>query len=166
MKLSPQEGVSASYAVFTGTVTKIEKNEETKFGGLTVRLRVSKIWKGEVGEEVKVHTAASGAACGYSFAEGETYLVYASRDEADPLRVSLCSRTALEKSADEDLKFLGKPTTQFAEAPQQKQDKRDAADSSDRCSASPGSRAGTGSGWAILLIVGFIIATRRFVRLA
>ena len=44
---------------------------------------------------------------------GETYLVYAVRDEADPMRVSLCSRTAPVDKAKKDLDFLKKPTHTF-----------------------------------------------------
>lgn len=113
MKLTPSEGLTSSYAVFTGEVTGIEKNTATRFGGVEVTFRVKQMWKGDPSEELKVHTAGSGAACGYSFAKGMTYLVYAVRDEADPLRVSLCSRTAPIDKAKKDLDFLGKPTHVF-----------------------------------------------------
>jgi MYXO-CTERM domain-containing protein len=113
MRLTPSEGLTSSYAVFTGEVSAIEKNTATKFGGLEVTLRVKRMWKGEPSEELKVHTAGSSAACGYSFVKGTTYLVYAVRDEADPLRVSLCSRTAPLDQAKEDLDYLGKPEHDF-----------------------------------------------------
>lgn len=113
MKLTPSEGLTSSYAVFTGEVTNIEKNEATRFGGLEVTLRVKQMWKGEPSKEIKVHTASSSAACGYGFVKGVTYLVYAVRDEADPMRVSLCSRTAPVDEAEEDLDFLGKPKHTF-----------------------------------------------------
>ena len=113
MKLTPSEGLTSSYAVFTGEVTGIEKNTATRFGGVEVTFRVKQMWKGDPSEELKVHTAGSSAACGYSFAKGMTYLVYAVRDEADPLRVSLCSRTAPIDKAKKDLDFLGKPTHVF-----------------------------------------------------
>jgi hypothetical protein len=113
MKLTPSEGLTSSYAVFTGEVTRIQKNTDTRFGGLEVTLRVKQMWKGDPVEELKVRTAGSSAACGYSFIEGMTYLVYAVRDEADPLRVSLCSRTAPVDKAKEDLDFLGKPAHVF-----------------------------------------------------
>ena len=113
MRLTPSEGLTSSYAVFTGEVTDIDKNDATPFGGLEVTLRVKEMWKGEPAEELRVHTASSSAACGYGFVKGVTYLVYAVRDEADPLRVSLCSRTAPVEDAKEDLDFLGKPTHKF-----------------------------------------------------
>ena len=113
MRLTPSEGLTSSYAVFTGEVTDIDKNDSTPFGGREVTLRVKEMWKGEPAEELRVHTASSSAACGYGFVKGVTYLVYAVRDEADPLRVSLCSRTAPVADAKEDLDFLGKPTHTF-----------------------------------------------------
>lgn len=113
VKLTPAEGFTSSYAVFTGEVIDIEKNRSTPFGGLEVTLRVKQLWKGDPAEEIKVHTAGSSAACGYGFVEGTTYLVYAVRDDADPLRVSLCSRTAPVERAKEDLDALGKPIHVF-----------------------------------------------------
>ena len=72
MKLSPSEGLTSSHAVFTGEVTDIEPNEATRFGGLEISLRVMQVWKGEPEREIKVHTAGSSAACGYTFVKGET----------------------------------------------------------------------------------------------
>ena len=113
MQLSPSEGLTSSYAVFSGEVTAIDKNTATRFGGLEVTLRVHQVWKGPAEKELKVHTAGSSAACGYAFVKGTTYLVYAVRDEADPLRVSLCSRTAPLDHAKDDLEYLGKPQHDF-----------------------------------------------------
>lgn len=162
MKTSPAEGLSASYAVFTGKVTGVETNEDTKFGGLTIHLEVNKVWKGDVGEEVDVHTAANSAACGYSFAKGKTYLVYATRDEADPMRVSLCSRTALERDAKEDLDFLGDPKKTFDDTSAQKKSKHGQANLKDNCSAAPGPVRRTGLGWLALVLAGVALAFRRF----
>lgn len=113
MALTPSEGFTSSYAVFTGEVTDIAKNESTAFRGREVTLKVKDLWKGDPEPIIKVHTAGSSAACGYPFQKGVTYLVYAIRDEADPMRVSLCGRTAPVDRAKEDLSFLGKPTHTF-----------------------------------------------------
>lgn len=166
MKLSPSEGVTSSYAVFSGEVTKVEENKATRFGGRAVTLQVKKVWKGEVGEQVEVHTAASSAACGYNFTKGETYLVYATRDEADPMRVSLCSRTALEASAEEDLEYLGKPAKQFDAPAANRKSKHGEANKKENCSASAGPASQGGLGWTLLLLAGFLLAMRRFTRLA
>jgi len=164
MKLTPSEGVTSSHAIFTGEVTKIAPNEATKFGGLEVTLRVKKVWKGALGDEVQVHTAGSSAACGYGFAMGQTYLVYATSDEADPMRVSLCSRTALVESAEEDLAFLGKPEQQFDDpALSRKSKKNSAANKKDNCSAAPGPAEPEGLGWMVVLLAGAALTLRRFV---
>ena len=157
MKISPSEGLSSSHAVFTGEVTKLEPNTATKFAGVAVTLRVHKVWKGDVGEQVEVHTAGSSAACGYGFAIGETYLVYASRDEADPMRVSLCSRTAPLADAKEDLDFLGKPVKPFDDASPKRKRRR----GKDNCSASPGPASHSGSGWMVLLLAAVAVGLRR-----
>ena len=163
MKLTPSEGLTSSSAVFTGKVTNIEENTATKFGGLEVTLRVKEMWKGEPKEEVKVHTAASSAACGYSFAKGETYLVYAVRDEADPMRVSLCSRTAPVGDAKEDLDFLGKPAHKFNDASRRKS-KHGEANLQDNCSAAPGALNETRAVWLALLLAGIVLGVRRLTR--
>lgn len=161
MKLTPAEGLSSAYAVFIGEVTKIEPNTATKFGGIEITLRVSKVWKGEVGEQVKVRTAGTSAACGYRFVEGERYLVYADRDEADPMRVSLCSRTALVANAGQDLDFLGKPTQELGDASARSKKKDRKARRRDNCSASTGPGEHTAFGWVLLSLAGAALALRR-----
>ncbi|MBT8469118.1 MAG: hypothetical protein KJN97_10245, partial [Deltaproteobacteria bacterium] len=105
-------------------------------------------------------TAGSSAACGYTFVKGETYLVYADRDEADPMRVSLCSRTALVADAEEDLDFLGKPSQEL-DSGARRTSKRDEANRKDNCSASPGPTGHTGLGWMLLFLAGATLALRR-----
>jgi len=153
MQLSPSEGLSSSHAVFTGEVTDIEPNKATRFRGLEITLRVKRVWKGAPQEEIKVHTAGSSAACGYSFVKGKTYLVYALRDEADPMRVSLCSRTAPVENAKEDLDFLGKPSHRFDDEGGRRRN----------CSASPGTTGAPGLGWMVLLLAGATLTARRLV---
>jgi len=164
MQLTPSEGVTSSQAIFTGEVTKIEPNQATRFGGLEVTLRVKKVWKGDLGDKAHVHTAASSAACGYGFAMGQTYLVYVTSDEADPMRVSLCSRTALVENAEEDLAFLGKPSQQFDDPSVSRKSKNGAAKTKDKCSASPGVEGRAGLGWMILLLAGLSLMVRRLGR--
>jgi hypothetical protein len=149
IKLSPSEGLSSSHAVFTGEVTAIEPNQATRFGGLEITLHVERVWKGDPKREIKVHTAGSSAACGYTFVKGETYLVYALRDDADPMRVSLCSRTALVKNAKEDLSFLGDPKHQFDGG------KRNG------CAAAPGSTNDADFGLFALFLIGAMLVMRR-----
>ncbi|KPK12410.1 MAG: hypothetical protein AMJ62_15810 [Myxococcales bacterium SG8_38] len=158
MKLSPAEGLSSSHAVFTGEVTRITVNDATPFGGLEVTLLVKKVWKGAPDEETKVHTAGTSAACGFPFVVGKTYLVYAVRDEADPLRVSLCSRTALIEHAAEDLEFLGRPSHELGA--QADKDSKDAKGKRD-CSASAQSGDGASLGLTMLFMLGIVLAIRR-----
>ena len=155
MRLSPSEGLSSSKAVFTGEVIAIEKNKATRFGGLEVTLRVKEVWKGAVEAKIKVHTAGSSAACGFNFLNGQTYLVYAVSDQADPMRVSLCSRTTLVENAKEDLRFLGKPSHRFADADSRRKDKTGG------CGASPGNAESSGVGWMVLLLAGATLMRRR-----
>ena len=148
MQLSPSEGLTSSHAVFTGEVIGIERNEATRFGGLEVTLRVQKVWKGESHEEIKVHTAGGSAACGYTFVKGETYLVYALRDDADPMRVSLCSRTTPIDNAKDDLRFLGKPL-------------HEPGSSRGKCAAAPPGTDGPGFELLFLILLGAVLAVRR-----
>jgi len=149
IKLSPSEGLTSSHTIFTGEVTKIEPNKATRFGGLEITLRVERVWKVDPQREIKVHTAGSSAACGYTFVKGEKYLVYALRDDADPMRVSLCSRTALVKNAKEDLSYLGDPKHQFDGG------KRDG------CAAAPGNTEDASFGLFALLLIGMMLLMRR-----
>ncbi len=161
MKLSPSEGLSSSHAVFTGEVTDIEPNEATKFAGLEITLRVKQVWKGAPTDEIKVHTAGTSAACGYPFVKGTTYLVYSTRDEADPMRVSLCSRTAPIENAKEDLDFLGTPSHRFDDRDASRKSKHGEANRKDKCSMSPGNRDGAGFGLLALLLAGAALTMRR-----
>jgi hypothetical protein len=151
MQLTQAEGLSSSHAVFTGEVTAIEPNQATRFGGLEVTFRVQQLWKGEPQAEIKVRTAGSSAACGYTFAKGSSYLVYAVRDDADPLRVSLCSRTAPIENAKDDLRFLGKPSHKFDGS----------RGRSGTCAAGPLNADGPGLGLLALLLIGATLAVRR-----
>lgn len=155
MQLTASEGLTSSSFVFTGEVLEIAKNEATRFGGLEVTLRVKRLWKGNPVETLKVHTAGSSAACGYSFVKGQTYLVYAVSDEADPLRVSLCSRTAPVDQAKEDLDYLGKPEHDF--------DRGSARRKNRNCSASPIGEAPNDAAWMLLVLTGLALSARRLV---
>jgi hypothetical protein len=149
IKLSPSEGLTSSHAIFTGEVTKIEPNRATRFGGLEITLHVERVWKGDPQRDIKVHTAGSSAACGYTFVKGEKYLVYALRDDADPMRVSLCSRTALVKNAKEDLSYLGDPKHQFD------------GGKGNGCAAAPGSTNDADFGLFALFLIGALLVMRR-----
>lgn len=76
-------------------------------GVVRYELAVLRVFKGDVAAAAQLTTRASSAACGRSFVIGKRYLVYAGRNEDGELTDSLCSRTRLVSTADEDLAVLG-----------------------------------------------------------
>jgi hypothetical protein len=70
-----------------------------------VTIEIEESYRGMSGKSVQVLTAADGAACGYSFQEGERYLVFAGK-QGGYLEVSLCSATKPAKYAQEDITYL------------------------------------------------------------
>lgn len=150
MKQSLQDGMTQSQAIFEGTVTKIAPNLATEFRGLEVTLIAKRAWKGVTSEEVRVITASNGAVCGYPFAEGSTYLVYAYRNGREPLRVSLCSLTKPIDQAKADLGHLGKATTAFG-----------GASKKGRCSVSHAATQRPALPMLALLVAGLALITRR-----
>lgn len=107
---APAQALGRADAVFAGKVTAIETpllNRITGSGDIhQVTFAVSEVWKGEVPQEITLSTAASSAACGYEFASGSEYLVYAG-ETRDGLSTGLCSRTQPLSAATEDLDALG-----------------------------------------------------------
>ena len=80
-------------AVFTGEVVALD--------ALRVTLKVEKLWKGNLGDEVVMPTGArknddgtySVSSCDYTFARGEKYLIFAYGDSAETMRARACTRT-------------------------------------------------------------------------
>ena len=101
-------------AVFAGRVIGLELvpryNEDPTVSFLTedliVRLVASSCWKGDVELETVFYTAFTCCVCGFPFAIGESYIIYAIKD-GDSLRTSMCTRTRLLVDASEDLVILG-----------------------------------------------------------
>lgn len=89
-------------AVFSGEVVEVDKGSQIS----TVTLRVNEVWKGPQRETIQVSTPSDEAACGYSFKEGQEYLVYAYGKE-EPFKDDLCSQTKPLSKASEDLALLG-----------------------------------------------------------
>src|SRR5215472_4633915 len=91
-------------AIFLGRVTRIELAKGTMgppagaasitFIGSTkhVTMEIEEGYRGVSGKHVEVLTAADEAACGYSFQEGERYLVFGGM-QGQQVSVSLCSAT-------------------------------------------------------------------------
>ena len=94
-----------------------------------MEFEVDRVWKGQAGETMSLGTAQYGASCGFTFVEGEKYLVYSH----DGATVSLCSRTKLIANAREDLDALGEGNLPNGEA----SNPQDDAPSSGACGMAP-----------------------------
>ena len=113
MQQTLQDGAAQAHAIFEGTVTKIGENTQTDFGGREICFPGQPRLEGDCdGHRIRDHRV-NGAACGYPFVEGQTYLVYAYVTKTPRLRVSLCSLTKPIDKAQDDLKHLGKPQRDF-----------------------------------------------------
>ena len=67
------------------------------------------MWKGDVHEDMYVTTPPTGGSCGFTFTEGEEFILYAhdSPYEDGGYTVSICSRTALLSQAQADIEAFG-----------------------------------------------------------
>jgi len=111
---TPEEELNRSTAVFTGTVTKISQRnvpvDELNAPGyfrpmVQIEVNVYHSWKGVTTDFVYLHTGAGGGDCGFPISASETYLFYA-LGPLDDLNISICSRTALDREAQEDRDYL------------------------------------------------------------
>ncbi|MFC7371635.1 hypothetical protein ACFQPF_08095 [Fictibacillus iocasae] len=102
----PEAALKNADAVFSGKVTEITRTgfiEKSR----AVKIETQTIWKGSKNKHMLIYTAEQSASCGYEFAVGKEYIIYA-YDHDGELHTGLCSRTALLKDAGEDLHALGK----------------------------------------------------------
>ncbi len=107
---SPSDELERSTAVFAGKVTGVEMpggDVISSADPVRVTFRMYTVWKGPSRDSLTVTTARSTVSCGYEFAAGKEYLVYAYGEE-DDLEVSLCSRTRPLTLAAADLAALGR----------------------------------------------------------
>ena len=111
----PSEEMEKFVAVFAGRVVSIEHSFDpgaatvTPDDRTTVGLEVSTVWKGAVHEDMYVTTPPTGGSCGFTFTEGEEYILYAHDSPYDDggYTVSICSRTALLSQAQADIEAFG-----------------------------------------------------------
>ncbi len=111
----PSEEIGVFDAVFAGKVVSIEHNFEPNATTLgpgdftTVGIAVSTVWKGIVHEDMYVTTPPTGGSCGFTFTEGEEYILYAHHSAVPDkgYSVSICSRTALLSQAQADRDAFG-----------------------------------------------------------
>lgn len=97
-------------AVFIGTVTKIVPGDVTTspMKPAVVALKTEQWFKGERAAVVEVRTVAASSMCGYTFVQGESYLVFASLDEGR-LWTSGCGPTTKRSRAKRHLTYLEHP---------------------------------------------------------
>lgn len=126
---TPEQSLENASTVFSGRVVEVvqrDRGADSRFPEVArVKFEVEDVWKGTVEENAIVLTPRSSAACGYSFAEGEEYLVYAS-GRGLRLRTGLCSGTKRLSEAQADLAMLEEeqPMSEDAEAAQLQQNRQ------------------------------------------
>jgi hypothetical protein len=83
----------------------------------TMEFHVTERWKGIEKNLVTVATGFGGGDCGFHFAEGERYLVYAYDGNfyGEELATGICSRTEVVRHAEDDLMLLGSGNSLFSQ---------------------------------------------------
>ena len=112
---TPSEELEKFSAVFAGRAVSIQHSYDPKAASVspedrtTVGFEVSAVWKGTVHEDMYITTPPTGGSCGFTFVEGEEYIVYGhDSNYADGgYTVGICSRTALLGQAQADIDALG-----------------------------------------------------------
>jgi len=110
--IPPLKEMAGASAVFTCKVVKITKVgiEPTLpdfFTGYDVSVQLMKVIKGKalklkIGGTITIHTGTGGGDCGYTFDEGEAYLIYAF-GKALKLSTNICTRTQPLDGADNEI---------------------------------------------------------------
>lgn len=150
---SPTEELGKFDAVFSGKVFLVQHSYDpegktvTREDRSTIGFEVSTVWKGTVHETMYITTPPTGGSCGYTFVEGEEYIVYASDSHYgdDSYTASICSRTALLSAAQADLEALGE-----GEPPQ-------AGTKGPAPADSEGTATGISAGWVFALVLAVAI---------
>lgn len=129
---SQTEDFANAEAVFVGRVISIEEHHgfaqqllrtlpfiEHRPSHRTVEFWVTERWKGVNENLVTVATGFGGGDCGFYFAEGEQYLVYAHDGEfyghGQALATGICSRTEVLRHSNEEVAMLGPGDTSFTD---------------------------------------------------
>ena len=128
--ISQEESFAQAKAVFVGRVLSIEKHNsivrqllrtlpwfENNPTYRTITFHVTKRWKGVDANLVTVATGFGGGDCGFLFAEGERYLVYANDGDfyGEELATNICMRTEVERYAEGDIAALGTGDSTFTD---------------------------------------------------
>ncbi|MCR4325427.1 MAG: hypothetical protein NUV59_01305 [Patescibacteria group bacterium] len=124
---SQEQAFEDAEAVFVGRVLSIQEHRNTLrqlFGDdiapsyRTVKFHVTERWKGIEQNLVTVATGFGGGDCGFYFADGETYLVYAHDGSfyGEELATGICTHTEVLRHAQDDLDALGPGDSLFSQA--------------------------------------------------
>lgn len=118
-KPSTREATATSDVVFAGTVTSLrpllarvsESPAVDRRPNQDVEFKVLRAWQGIGSSDFKIKLAQN--SCTFSFTSGQTYLVFARREnpESPEFFVSICTPTKLLSTAQADLKELGPSKT-------------------------------------------------------
>lgn len=100
-----ESGLDRAAAVFTG--------ETISADNLVAVLRVEKVWKGEIGSEVRMRHATPKPdgtvvvlGCDYTFSKGKKYVVFGTRVSADLMYAGRCGSTGLLELSDRTIEIL------------------------------------------------------------
>ena len=106
----PVESAQKAGAVFHGelsSVADIPKTKQFELENKAYTFVVVRTFKGNLDPEVKVISAASGAACGRTYGEiGSEWLIYARVDDNGEIHDNLCSRSRPMADAAQDIQEL------------------------------------------------------------
>ncbi len=96
----PCMAAERAQAVFVGQVLEITPVEPPPKGqppgpvaSRRVLFKITESLLGGVDDTVEVYTGSGGGDCGFSFAKGKSYLVYAHRGSTGQLTTGICART-------------------------------------------------------------------------
>lgn len=92
------EGFAHSGLVFLGQVVSIKQADY----GFDVTFDVGEVFKGPAtaGKTVRIHTGEGGGDCGYHFAVGRAYVVFAYGSAKDGWDTGICSHTSADVAAE------------------------------------------------------------------
>lgn len=122
-----EQAFTDAEAVFVGRVLSIEEHSNTLkrlFGGgpapsyRVVTFHVTERWKGAEENLITIATGMGGGDCGFHFAEGERYMVYAQQAGdfyGEELATSICSHTEVLRHAWKDIAALGPSDSLFSD---------------------------------------------------
>ncbi len=103
----PEKALAAAALVVEGTVLEGPTPHEGKH---RYTFEVKRTWKGTSGGRLIIETPTNGAACGRTYAVGNSYFLYVGTYDGQVGFDSLCSRTRPMDGASEDIAALGDGT--------------------------------------------------------